>query len=142
MFNLRMIHEMDNLQREMDQLFRGLGFGQAVNDMRQSTSFSINDSGDAFRVEASLPGLDMEKLAINILGRRLTLTGEYAQPEVAEEAVWHRRERNSGRLEKTLLLPANVDSEQVEAEYRHGTLSIILPKAASARPKKISVKAA
>ena len=93
-------------------------------------------------MEAVLPGLDAEKIDINVLGRRLTVAGEFAQPEIPDGATWHRRERAGGRFEKSLQLSANIDADQVEAEYQQGILRIKLPKAASALPKKIEVKTA
>jgi HSP20 family protein len=142
MFGLQMIHEMDNMQREMEQLFRGFGFQAANCEIPQSGAIKAEDLGDAFQVEAVLPGLDVEKIDIKVLGRRLTLAGEFACPDLPEGTNWHRRERSRGRFERNLQLAANVDAEKVEAEYQQGILRITLPKAASALPKKIAVKTA
>lgn len=140
MFGAQMIHEMDSLQREMDQIFRGLGFNSGTTHCRQKSQFRLHDSGEALLLEAALAGIDSDTLDINILGRRLTLSGEIAAVEVPEHVVWHRQERKAGRFEETIQLPATVDPEQVEAEYQHGILRINLPKAASAMAKKITVK--
>lgn len=142
MFGLQMIHEMDNLQREMEQALCGLGFNSVVGQLPQAKQYKLSDKGEEFELEATLPGLDIDKLEISVLGRRLTLAGEFAAAEAPEGATWHRRERQGGRFEKNVQLSANVEAEQVEAEYRQGILRIRLPKAASALPKKISVKAA
>lgn len=142
MFSLQMIQEMDSMQREMEQLFRGLGFTSASCALQQQSSFGIKDLGDSFQVEAIIPGLDAEKIDISVLGRRLTFAGEFAEPELPDGAVWQRRERAGGRFEKTLQLAADVDVEKVGAKYQQGILTITLPKAASALPKKIDVKAA
>ena len=142
MFGLQMIHEMDNLQREMDKLFGGFGLTPFYLERQQRRELTVRDAGEAFQVEAALPGLDIDKLDISIVGRRLTLAGEFASADAPEGATWHRRERSAERFEKSLLLNANVDTEQVEATYEQGVLRITLPKAASALPKKISVKAA
>jgi len=142
MFGLQMIQEIDNMQREMEQLFRGLGFNAASSEWQQSNGFSVKDLGDAFEVTAVLPGLNAESFDISVLDRRLTLAGEFARPEIPEGATWHRRERARGHFEKNLQLAAEVDAEQVEAEYQQGILRIKLPKAAAALPKKIAIKTA
>lgn len=142
MIGLQMIHEMDNLQREMEQLFNGLGIHSMAGELPQTTRYKLRDTGEAFELEAPLPGLDIDKFDISVLGRRLTLAGEFAAADIPETATWQRRERQTGRFEKSLQLTANVEVDQVEAEYRQGILRISLPKAASALPKKISVKAA
>jgi len=142
MFGLQMFNEMENLQREMDQLFKGLGFAPALDTRNLVPGFKLSDSGDAFTVAASLPGIDVDKLEINVIGRRLTISGESAVSEVPEGAVWQRRERASGSFRQSLNLPEQVDTGKVSAEYRNGILLISLPKVAAAQPKKIAVKTA
>jgi HSP20 family protein len=142
MIGLQMIHEMGSLQREMEQIFRGLGFNSMSEDLPQATQFKLGDNGEAFEVEAMLPGLDIDKLDISMLGRRLTLSGEFVTEDAPEGATWHRRERQGGRFEKSLQLSANVDAERVKAEYLQGVLRVTLPRAPSALPKKISVQTA
>lgn len=141
MFGLQMIREMDNLQREMEQVFSGFGLRPLFNELPQERTINLRDLGDAFQLEASLPGLDIDKLDISVLGRRLTISGEFAAAEVPENAVWHRQERSIGRFEKNLQLSTEVETDQVEAEYSQGILRIKLPKAAAALPKKITLKA-
>lgn len=141
MFGLQMIREMDNLQREMEQVFSDFGLHPLLNELPQERTINLRDLGDAFQLEASLPGLAIDKLDISVLGRRLTISGEFAAAEVPENAVWHRKERSIGRFEKNLQLSAEVETDQVEAEYSQGILRIKLPKAAAALPKKITLKA-
>ena len=142
MFGLQMIHEMDNLQREMEQLFTGFGFSPLHVERQQSRPYRVHDKGDALEVEEVLPGIDIDQLDISMLGRQLTVSGKFAAAELPEGTTWHRRERNGGQFEKRLQLPANVESDKVEAIYEQGILKITLPKAASELPRKISVKAA
>jgi HSP20 family protein len=126
----------------MDQLLGGLGFRVVAEPRSDATAFRVRDTGTAYRVEASLPGIDVEKLDIDILGRRLSLTAETAGTDAGDDVVWHRRERRSAAFRKSLMLPEEVEADQVEAEYKNGHLTVTLPKAAALLPKKISVKAA
>ena len=140
MFGLQILNEMESLQQEMDQIFRGLGVRSGYEVARQSVGFRVHDSGDHYAVVAVLPGLDAEKLDINVLGRQLTISGAFAKPDIPEGAHWHRQERRSGKFEQKIELPTNLETEKIEAEYVNGVLKIKLPKAASVLPKKISVK--
>ena len=142
MIGLQMFHEMDNLQREMEQLISGFGLRSMTGEVSQTARYKLRDTGEAFELEAQLPGLDIDKLDISMLGRSLTLTGEFAAADIPGTATWQRRERQAGRFEKSLQLTANVEADRVEAEYQQGILRINLPKAASGLPKKISVKVA
>ena len=142
MFGLQMFHEMDTFQREINQLFQGLNSPAAEPQRALGGALKLRDCGDAFQIEADLPGLNVETLSIDILGRQLTLVAEYQPAAAGADAVWHRRERQVGRFEHALALPTQVATEEVEAEYRHGVLRIQLPKVAAVLPKKITVKAA
>ncbi len=140
MFGLQMFNEMEKLQREMDQVFRGTGLCEPARAQQLASRLKLRDTGEAFVVEAPLPGIDSDKLEINVLGRRLSLSGEYRAEEVADNALWHRQERPSGAFKQAIHLPAAIDADKVEAEYKHGTLRVNLPKAQSAKPLKIAVK--
>lgn len=139
MFGLQFVNEMESMQREMDQLFRGFGYSPAYGSQRKQLNFKATDTGESIHVEAPLPGLDIEKLNITVLGRRLTVSGEFSRSEVSQDVRWHRQERSAGTFEKNIQLPVNLDTEKVEAEYRQGILKINLPKAVSALPKKIGI---
>lgn len=141
MFGLQMFNEMEKLNREMDELFCGLGLSLVPENRDDRSGLRVKDAGDAYRVEASLPGIDAEKLEVNVLGRRLSLSAEIAEPDAGEDVVWHRRERKRGAFKKAFMLPEEIDSDKVEAEYKDGILMISLAKAASVLPKKINVKA-
>ncbi len=140
MFGLQFVNEMGNMQREMDQLFRGLGFTSTYESQIKQIDFQVIDNGESFSVQAPLPGLDSEKLNISVLGKRLTVSGEYIRPELPQEVRWYRQERRSGEFEQNIQLPANLDTEKIEAEYVDGILNMILPKSVSELPKKIAVK--
>jgi HSP20 family protein len=90
-------------------------------------------------IEAEIPGLAMSDIELLIQGDQLTLRGQ-RRPAEQEKATFLRQERWTGRFERTLTLPAPVDQDKVEASLHNGILTITLPKAASARPRKIEIK--
>ncbi len=139
MFGLQFVNEVGHMQREIDHLFRGFSESSDSRLQVKKINFKVKDRGESYCIEASLPGLDADKLDISMMGRRLHVSGEFLQPEVPKDVRWHRQERSAEPFEETLQLTANLDAEKVEAEYRQGILKIILPKAASALPKKIEV---
>jgi len=139
MFGLQLVNEMANVQREMDQLFRGFGFNPIYSSAEKQLKFKVYDGGENFSVEVPLPGLDIEKLDINVLGRHLTVSGEFYAAELPQDVRWHRQERRGGTFEQKLQLSADIDTEKIEAGYKQGILKINLPKATSALPKKIAI---
>ena len=96
---------------------------------------------DGVVVTAELPGINPEDLDISVQNENLTLRGSRTPDEVEEGVTYHRRERSSGSFVRSLQLPFNVDSDQVEASYAKGVLRITLPRADADKPKKIAIKA-
>ncbi len=140
--------EMDQLHCEMDGLFNGYNRGRlfgpvfgAGPGMRQYPKINLRDDSDNVYVEALLPGVEPDKIDMNILGNTLTLAGErHALDEDDDSRSWHRRERGTGQFHRTIELPVEIVADKVKAECRHGLLRVTLPKAIEAKPKKINVK--
>lgn len=141
--------EMDQLHREIDGIFQGLNHGRLFGPafepglgLRHYPKINLRDDADNVYVEALLPGVDPDSVDMNILGDTLTLAGERHDPagESANGRTWHRRERGTGKFLRSIELPVTIVAEQVKAEYSNGLLRVTLPKAAEAKPKKISVK--
>ena len=99
------------------------------------------EDGDNFVVEAEIPGMELDDIEIFVDGGdQFTVKGERKSPD-AETGTWHRQERGFGSFKRTVTLPANVDSERVEAVLKNGVLTISLPKPEAVKPRKIKVKA-
>jgi len=99
------------------------------------------EDGDNAWVEAELPGLGLEDIEVLVSGGEVTINGERKLGE-PQGATWHRRERSHGRFSRTLTLPWDVDADKVHATLRDGVLTVQLPKAETAKPKKVKVLSA
>jgi HSP20 family protein len=73
-------------------------------------------------------------------GNTLTVRGERKEEKEEKGKTWHRVERRAGKFARTVSLPCNVNEDEVAAEYIGGVLTLKLPKAENARPKKVTVK--
>jgi HSP20 family protein len=127
----------NDLRHELDRLFTD--FWQQAPNARAFPAVNLWDAGDALVAEAEVPGLQMNDLEIFVAGNELTLKGRRAAQQVPN-VKYHRRERTFVEFERTLTLPVNVDAEKVEASLKNGVLSVTLPKAADAQPRRIEVK--
>jgi HSP20 family protein len=96
---------------------------------------NVRDEEEAFVLTAFVPGLKADDLTINILEDVVTIEGEFKQ----DENEYLMRELPSGNFRRSLRLPAAVNSDKVEAKIADGVLTLRLPKAESARPKKIKI---
>jgi len=71
---------------------------------------------------------------------QLWITGERRQESEEKGKTYHRVERQYGRFQRVIPLPAAVNPEKIDAEYKDGVLHITLPKDETAQPKRIPVK--
>lgn len=100
----------------------------------------IFEDEDGLKLIAEVPGVKAEDVKISVENNTLTIRGEKKQ--VAEEKTErvHRYERSYGSFERAFALPSTIDPEGIEADYKDGLLTVVMPKAERARPREIPVK--
>jgi len=134
--------EMNRLQEEMEQWLRR----PVRNDPWRSAPrvyppLNLWEDDNNLYVEAELTELDLSDLEIVVNGdNQLSIKGERKQPE-RENGTWHLRERGHGSFSRMGELPQYVDSDKVTAEFKHGVLTITLPKRKEAKARRVEVKA-
>lgn len=135
--------EMESLQREMNRVFHDLLDTGREGVRAPSTEFPpirCWTGPEEFRVVVRVPGLKAQDIQVSVLGDTLTLSGERETEQQQEGVHYHRRERGYGTFLRTIELPEAIDSERVEATYRHGLLTFTLPKKAESKPRQITIK--
>ena len=96
---------------------------------------NVREEEDAYVLSALVPGLKAEDLNIQVLEDVVRIEGEYK----ADETEYLMQELPHGSFNRTLRLPTVIDAEHVEAQITDGVLTLRLPKAEFARPKKIKI---
>jgi len=133
-----MLDEIDRLnwlKRQGDPFWNG-----ALSVERAAyPALSLWDDGENFHAEAELAGFKIEDIDLAVAGPELRIRGKRATPSGKGWAV-HRQERPSGEFSRTITFPAEIDADRVQAALKDGVLSVTLPKAPSAKPRKIEVK--
>ncbi len=138
----------DNLRRRMDRLFeewdRGVETGLLGGDgarQRLATwpAANLYDAGDAFVVQAMVPGVDRGDLEIQVNQDSFIVSGE-RKAEAPQGYAVHRRERGGLKFSRSFTLPSKLDPEHAEASLKNGVLTVRLGKAPEAKPHKIDVK--
>ncbi len=127
---------------EVDRLLSGY-FGPVVDGIlpqmfRDQPAANVWEREDALVVEMEVPGVMNEQVDVSMSGGELSVRIERPEPE-EKDVAYHRRERPVGSFGRVLRMPVEVDADRVEAEIRDGVLTITLPKAESAKPRKIPV---
>lgn len=131
---------MDRFSREMNHLLNNVFDYAPFASVRAFPAINVWEDGERLIAEAEVPGLSMEDMEIYVVGNELTIKGHRKTPEDGRRA-FHRRERGTGEFSRVITLPVEVNADKVEATLKEGVLTVTMPKAESARPRKISIKA-
>lgn len=135
--------EMVSLRDAMDRLFeesfvRPLG-SRTFGNGGLTVPVDMYETDNDLVISAAVPGLKPEDVDISISGNTLTIKGEFKSEEEGERGNWHFQERRYGKFQRSMNLPANVNTDDVDATFENGVLNITLPKVEAAKPKQIPV---
>ena len=102
----------------------------------------ISETDAAYVVEVDLPGMTIHDISVQLEGTTVVIAGQ-RQSASSESVNQHPRvERPCGTFQRAFTLPTAVQRDEVQATYANGVLTITVPKAEAARPRKITVQAA
>jgi HSP20 family protein len=145
----------ERFRREMDRLFddfTGGLLGRSLFDpmpsrrteapFRTMPAVDVAKTDKAYEIKAELPGLDEKNIEVKVANGVLSIRGEKQEKKEEKEKDYYRRERSFGSFERSFQLPDNIEDDKIEANFKNGVLSVILPKSAEAQQqaKKIEVK--
>ena len=102
----------------------------------------IFEQNDQLVIRAEVPGVKKDDLDVRIENGVLTLRGERKPAADVTEDNAFRLERTYGAFTRSFTLPRTVDGASVTASYKDGILEVRVPKAESAKPKKVEILAA
>jgi HSP20 family protein len=125
------------LRRELDRVMQA-----AHGEARAGVFPALNlyDDGESFMLRAEIPGLNKEELEVSAKADQLVLRGKRTIQAAAQDASYHRREREEGTFRRAIVLPQPIDPNKVMASYTDGVLEIVLPRAEQAVLRRIEIK--
>ncbi|MCH7876492.1 MAG: Hsp20/alpha crystallin family protein [Gemmatimonadetes bacterium] len=131
-------------RREVDRLFERVFNGALPETVGTVLApvVDVRETSNTIELSTELPGLEPEDVEVNIENRVLTISGEKRQ-EVSEDdenANYVVLERRYGRFERSFTLPRTIDTENVDARFANGILTVVLQKVETAKPRRIEVK--
>lgn len=132
--------ELQRLRQMLDQTFGGFGFAGVLGEPTGwAPAVDIEEQENAYLVEAELPGVKPEDVNIELAGNELAITGEIDEQE-EREGVMRRRARRRGRFEYRVILPDEIDAENIDANLSDGILRLRIPKSEQAQRRRIEVQ--
>jgi HSP20 family protein len=125
----------------MDRMFDEPFFGRRGMDREQNWGLPLDvaENENDYVIRASIPGINPDDLDISLTDNVLTIRGEMNQESENTGDRWVVRERRGGNFTRSISFPMAVDSERAEASCENGVLTLRLPKAETARPRRISI---
>jgi HSP20 family protein len=129
--------ELESLQEQLSQLMQRSG-PDGNGAMPFVPLVDIEETEDAWIVEAEVPGVKPEDVNVELRGSELAISGEIKERE--REGILRRRTRRTGEFDYHITLPGDADAENIEAQLRDGILTVRIPKPEQQRPRRIDVK--
>ena len=149
-----------NLRGEIDHLFDSFQEGwpfERFGHLRKTPSFGsplaftlhvptidVVDKEKEVQINAELPGMDESDVEVTLSGRMLSISGEKKEEheEGEKEGNYYLSERRYGSFKRSLSIPEGVDTDKVDASFKKGVLTVILPKfpEAQSKTKTIEIK--
>ncbi len=153
---VRQYEPLLQVHREIDRLFDsffpdfGFPFASAARPfagvdasmlLRPKADLSVSDS--EYRLTVEIPGVSERDISLDISGNTLTIRGEKKQEKEEKEKDFYRIERSYGSFQRLLSLPEDVDQSAISAGFKHGVLTVTMPRkeGAKAEVKKIEITA-
>jgi HSP20 family protein len=135
--------EMRSMREAMDRLFReswGRPFDSRLPDWAGDIPVDVAEKENEYVVRATIPGMSPDDIQINVQGDRLTLRAESQGERERKDERYVMRERYATSYYRALTLPSPVNTDQADACYDQGVLTITLPKAQVEKSSQIKVR--
>lgn len=100
----------------------------------------ISETDDEVKVVANVPGVDPDKIEIEVNQDTLTISGSVEKEHEEKDEKFYRFERGYGEFRRQFSLPSQIDPDKVTAKVKNGVLTIILPKIEEEKKKKVKVE--
>ena len=140
--------EVTGVRDTVDRFF-GNGFAhphgpRAVYRGSDTLRLDVYHTPESLVLQAAIPGVKPDDVDVTVTGNILTIRGEAGGGDEVKEKSYLIREHRHGTFSRTVTLPKGLKTDEIEAEYDEGLLTLTIPKAEDARPKaiKVSVKRA
>ena len=131
------LRRMDNVMNRFWRSYPGLG--SPARPQGWAVPLDVRQEGDSITIDASVPGVDPERISATVEDGVLTIKGQTAAETEQKDERYFLRERRAGAFHRSVRLPDTVDTERAESTYENGVLSITFPKQESKKAKSLPI---
>ncbi len=111
-----------------------------LSDFEGQLNIDMYQTKDNVIVKSTIAGVRPEDMDITVANDMLTIKGARRREESVSEDDYFYQECYWGNFSRSVIIPVDIDSEHIEADLKDGILTVVVPKAAKAKTKKIKVK--
>jgi HSP20 family protein len=129
--------EFNDLYQRMGQLWQTAVPGGGLLGEAWAPLADLEETDDAYLLEVDLPGVKKDDITVELNAGELTVHGELREKE--RTGVLRSRTRRTGQFDYRVTLPQDTDEEHVTAELADGVLTLTVPKAQKAKPRRIEI---
>ncbi len=138
------LREVEILRRQMDRLFDDLTpANRQPADSRVHTAWvpaiEMKESDSDIVLRAEIPGVEAKDLDIQVTRDTVLISGEHRYQKQTEERGHFRSEFRYGKFQRVVPLPAQIQNDQVKADFNDGILTLTLPKLEDERRKVVRI---
>ncbi|MGZ9934765.1 Hsp20/alpha crystallin family protein [Streptomyces sp. NC-S4] len=125
--------------REMDRIFQQLSGTTGTWSKPTVMPMDAYREGDAYVIAFDLPGVSTEAIDIDVERNMLTVKAERRPAASGDTVQMELSERPLGVFSRQVMLADTLDTEHIEADYDAGVLTLRIPIAERAKPRKIAI---
>ena len=139
MANTMIARRRQPLRSLFDDLFQDL-YGAPTQSAERNSAvpMDIAETADFYRLAFELPGIAEDEIQLQVEDNQLVVSAE-RKFEKEEGVDYHRVEQRYGSFARSIRLPREVQMDEVKATYKHGVLTVTVPKAEPSTAKKVEI---
>jgi HSP20 family protein len=111
-----------------------------LSDYEGQLNIDMYQTKDNVVIKSTIAGVRPEDIDITVANDMLTIKGARKKEDNISQDDYFYQECYWGNFSRSVIIPVDIDSEEIEADLKDGILTVIIPKAAKAKTKKVKVK--
>lgn len=111
-----------------------------MSDFEGQLNIDMYQTKDNVIIKSTIAGVRPEDIDITVANDMVTIKGSRKKEEQIAQDDYFYQECYWGNFSRSVIIPVDIESEEIEADLKDGILTVIIPKAAKAKTKKVKVK--
>lgn len=138
MNNIIAFNPLEDIRR-FEESFNRLFSSPAPAPTSSHIPIDVTEQDGKISIRAAVPGISPDELEVTIEKNVLTIKGEHRHEELSEDGKVFRRENTYGVFQRSVRLAENLNTDAIEATFRHGMVTVTIPRKEEEKPKALRI---